>query len=69
MRACSSISENDRAWTTLARVHLAAGRRAEAVAALKEAVALQPRIRGSLAADPAYEALRGDPGFQSLTRD
>jgi len=60
--------EHDRAWTTLARVPLAAGRRAEAVAALKEAVALQPRIRTSLASDPAYEPLRADAGFQTLVR-
>lgn len=60
--------ENDNAWVLLARIHARSGRRAEALAAVRRAVDLNPANRRQLATDPALAPLRDDPEFQAILR-
>jgi TolB-like protein len=51
-----------------ARAHLALGRQDEALADLREALALQERALLSLWTDPAWDPLRGHPAFRDIQR-
>jgi len=53
-------------WVETARARLALGRREEALADLREALALQERALLSLWTDPAWDPLRGDPAFREI---
>ncbi|TVR52038.1 MAG: DUF1028 domain-containing protein [Gemmatimonadales bacterium] len=66
--AASALSpENDRAWVQLARVLVELDRRREALAALAQAVELEPRVGLQLPDNPAFEPLHDDPEFRRLT--
>ena len=61
--ACDTSPENDNAWVMLARVHLQAGRKADALEAIRKAVDLNPANRLQLSRNPAFEPLANDPEF------
>jgi uncharacterized Ntn-hydrolase superfamily protein len=58
---------NDNAWVALAHIHLRMGARAEALAALGEAVSLNPWNRTQLPRNANFESLRTDPAFLRIT--
>jgi uncharacterized Ntn-hydrolase superfamily protein len=59
--------ENDNAWVALANIHLRMNQRAEALAALERAVALNPGNRRQLPRNQNFESLRQDPEFRRIT--
>jgi uncharacterized Ntn-hydrolase superfamily protein len=61
--------EIDSNWVTLAEVYLREGNRAEAFAAIRKSVELNPANRSQLPLTRGFQALKGDPEFeQSLTK-
>jgi len=60
--------ENDNAWVMLARVQIRLGRRAEALAAVRRAVELNPANKRQLPKDPTFESVRDDPEFLAIVR-
>lgn len=54
---------NDNAWVALARIHVVAGRRKEALEAVARAVELNSVNARQLARNPAFEPLHKDPEF------
>ena len=58
--------EIDANWVTLADVHLRAGRKADALAAIRTAVELNPANRRQLPANRAFESLANDPEFTRI---
>lgn len=58
---------NDNAWVALANVYLRMGRRADAFAALAEAVELNPGRKRTLPRDRNFESIHQDPDFLRLT--
>jgi uncharacterized Ntn-hydrolase superfamily protein len=72
--ATEKSPENDNAWVTLASVHVRAGRKADALAAIQKAVELNDSNRRRIAQNAAFTDVVGDPEFQrivevSVTRD
>jgi len=59
---------NDNAWVVYARIQVRAGRRAEALAAVRRAVDANPASKRIFASDPAFEPLKDDPEFQAIVR-
>ena len=66
LRARDTSPENDNAWVALANVHLRAGRKADALAALRRAVELNPGNRRQLPRNQNFASLREDPEFRSI---
>jgi serine/threonine-protein kinase len=60
-----ALDGNDNA-ELLARIHALLGQRDEALDVLAELVERAPRYRASLRVDPAWNALRDDPRFETL---
>ena len=58
---------NDNAWVMLANIHLHMGSKTEALAALRQAVVLNPAHRKQLLRNKAFEALHGEAEFRSIT--
>lgn len=54
---------NDNALVTIARIHLQMGHKAEALAALRQAVQLNPSNKSQLKANKQFESLFADPEF------
>ncbi len=69
LAARESHPGDDGAWVTLAEIHLREGDREGALAALREAVALNPANRRQLPRNVAFAELHQDPGFLALLRD
>ena len=65
-RAALLGPENPELLYDLAVIRLAAGKRAESLAALEKALALNPKLRKQAGADHDLDALRSDAGFQKL---
>ena len=61
--------DGDNAWVAIADVQLRMGNRAEALAALRRAVELNPANRNQLPLSQAFAALHDDPEFQRIVRD
>jgi len=59
--------ENDNAWVALANVHLKAGRKADALAALAKAIELNAANKRQLPKNRNFESLLNDPEFKRLT--
>lgn len=57
---------NDNAWVALANVYLRMGRRPDALAALEEAVDLNPGRKRMLPRDQNFESIHQDPTFLRL---
>lgn len=56
----------DNPWVTLADIHLKMGQKAEALAALGKAIALNPANKQQLQRNKDFEALYTDPAFMKL---
>jgi tetratricopeptide (TPR) repeat protein len=56
--------DNDHALYMLAVAHAQRGERAEAIAHLERAIALNPENRGLARSDPDFEPLRADEAFR-----
>jgi uncharacterized Ntn-hydrolase superfamily protein len=67
-RTASLAPDNGEVLYDLAVIRLAAGRRSEALEALKKAMTLNPRLKKQAAGDDDLTALRGDPAFTKLTQ-
>ncbi len=69
IRTRDLFPEGDSAWVAIADVRLRLGHRAEALAALRRAVELNPANRHQLPANEAFAALHDDPEFLRLVED
>ena len=58
---------NDNAWVALANIHLKAGRKADALAALGKAIELNAANKRQLPKNRNFESLLNDPEFKRLT--
>jgi uncharacterized Ntn-hydrolase superfamily protein len=58
---------NDNAWVALANIHLKAGRKADALAALAKAIELNAANKRQLPKNRNFESLLNDPEFKRLT--
>lgn len=67
-RAAVLGPENPELLYDLAVIRLAAGKRAESLAALEKALSLNPKLKKQAGADHDLDALRGDPAFQALLK-
>jgi uncharacterized Ntn-hydrolase superfamily protein len=67
-RAAALGPRNGEVLYDLAVIRLANGKRAEALAALREALAANPKLKAQAAKDEDVAALRSDPAFQRLVR-
>ena len=65
-RTASLAPDNGEVLYDLAVIRLAAGKRAEALEALKKAVALNPKLKKQAAVDDDLKALREDPAFRAI---
>lgn len=65
-RTAALAPDNGEVLYDLAVIRLAAGKRAEALQALKKAVALNPKLKKQAAGDDDLKAIREDPGFKKL---
>jgi uncharacterized Ntn-hydrolase superfamily protein len=59
--------DNDNAWVALANIHLKAGRKTEALAAIAKAIALNPANKRQIPKNRNFESLAQDPEFRRLT--
>ena len=57
---------NDNAIVTIARIHLEMGHKAESLAALRQAVELNPSNKSQLKLNKAFESLYADPEFVAI---
>src|SRR5215831_5822101 len=57
---------NDNALVTIARIHLEMGHKAESLAALRQAVELNPSNKSQLKLNKAFESLYADPEFVAI---
>jgi uncharacterized Ntn-hydrolase superfamily protein len=67
-RTASLAPDNGEVLYDLAVIRLAAGKRAEALDALRKAVALNPKLKKQAAVDDDLKALRDDPAFALLLK-
>ncbi|MCU1348306.1 MAG: hypothetical protein JWO56_1336 [Acidobacteria bacterium] len=65
-RAALLAPRNPELLYDLAVIRLAAGKRAESLAALTKALELNPKLKKQAAADKDLNALHGDPAFEAL---
>ncbi|MBI4520992.1 MAG: DUF1028 domain-containing protein [Gemmatimonadetes bacterium] len=63
MAALEKAPDYDNVWVAIANVHLQAGRKAEALAAIRRAVELNPANKRQLPRNASFEALHRDPEF------
>ena len=67
LAARDKAPENDNAWVALANIHLKAGRKADALAAIAKAIELNAANRRQLLKNRNFETLFTDPEFKRLT--
>jgi uncharacterized Ntn-hydrolase superfamily protein len=67
-RAALLAPENPELLYDLAVIRLAAGKRAESLAALEKALKLNPKLKKQAGVDHDLDALRGDPAFQAMSK-
>ena len=63
-----AIPEKDQVWVALARLYLQMNRKTDALAAIERAVEINPRNKGQLTRNAAFQALHFDPDFLRLVR-
>jgi len=66
--AATLAPQNPELLYDLAVIRLAAGKRTEALPALKKALQLNPNLKKQAAVDKDLDALRGDPAFQAMIK-
>ncbi len=67
-RTASLAPQNPEVLYDLAVIRLAAGKRAESLSALSDAVRLNPKLKKQAAGDNDLRALRGDAAFEALVK-
>jgi uncharacterized Ntn-hydrolase superfamily protein len=67
LAARDKAPENDNAWVALANVHLKAGRKSDALAAIARAIELNGSNRRQIPKNRNFEPLLNDPEFRRLT--
>lgn len=67
LAARDKAPDNDNAWVALAAIHLKAGRKAEALAAIAKAIELNAANKRQLPKNRNFEPLLSDPEFRRLT--
>ena len=65
-RTASLAPENPEVLYDLCVIRLAAGKKAEALQALRKAVTLNPKLKKQAAGDKDLEALKGDAEFKKI---
>ena len=68
-RAARLGPENPEVLYDLGVLRLAAGKKAEAIEALKRALALNPKLKQQARGDKDLAGLRGEPAFEALMRE
>lgn len=68
LAARDKVPENDNAWVALANIHLKAGRKADALAAIAKAIELNAANKHQLPKNRNFESLLDDAEFKRLTR-
>jgi uncharacterized Ntn-hydrolase superfamily protein len=68
LAARDKAPDNDNAWVALANIHLKAGRKADALAAIARAIELNAANRRQLPKNRNFESLLNDPEFKRLTQ-
>lgn len=66
--AASLAPENPEVLYDLAVIRLAAGKKTEAMEALKKALSLNPKLKKQAEADKDLESMKNDPAFQELLK-
>jgi tetratricopeptide (TPR) repeat protein len=67
-RAAKLAPSNGEVLYDLAVIRLANGKREDALAALRKALAANPKLRTQASKDDDLAALRSDPGFRQIVR-
>jgi Flp pilus assembly protein TadD len=67
--ARDKVPENDNAWVALANIHLKAGRKADALAAIAKAIEINAANKRQIPKNRNFESLLDDAEFKRLTRD
>ncbi|MBI1875991.1 MAG: DUF1028 domain-containing protein [Acidobacteria bacterium] len=67
LAARDKAPDNDNAWVAIANIHLKAGRKADALAAIRRAIELNAANRRQLPKNRNFETLMNDPEFKRLT--
>jgi uncharacterized Ntn-hydrolase superfamily protein len=62
------VPENDNAWVALANIHLKAGRKADALAAIAKAIEINAANKRQIPKNRNFESLLDDAEFRRLTR-
>src|SRR5262245_45155012 len=66
--AKDKVPDNDNAWVALANIHLKAGRKADALAAIAKAIDINAANKRQIPRNRNFESLLNDPEFTRLTR-
>jgi uncharacterized Ntn-hydrolase superfamily protein len=66
--ARDKVPDNDNAWVALANIHLKAGRKADALAAIAKAIEINAANKRQLPKNRNFESLLDDAEFKRLTR-
>jgi uncharacterized Ntn-hydrolase superfamily protein len=66
--ARDKVPDNDNAWVALANIHLKAGRKTEALAAVAKAIEINAANKRQIPRNRNFESLLNDPEFTRLTR-
>jgi len=68
LAARDKVPTNDNAWVALANIHLKAGRKTDALAAIGKAIELNAANRRQIPKNRNFESLLNDPEFKQLTQ-
>jgi uncharacterized Ntn-hydrolase superfamily protein len=67
-RAVEMSPENDNAWVAMANIHLRAGRKTQALEAIRRAVELNPGNKRQLPRNTNFQSLSSDPAFLAIIK-
>jgi uncharacterized Ntn-hydrolase superfamily protein len=67
-RAVDMSPENDNAWVAIANIHLRAGRKTQALEAIRRAVELNPGNKRQLPKNTNFQSLASDPAFLAIIK-
>jgi uncharacterized Ntn-hydrolase superfamily protein len=67
-RAVEMSPENDNAWVAMANIHLRAGRKTQALEAIRRAVELNPGNKRQLPRNTNFQSLTSDPAFLAIIK-
>lgn len=67
-RAVEMSPENDNAWVAIANIHLRAGRKTQALEAIRRAVELNPGNKRQLPRNQNFQSLASDAAFLAIVK-